>query len=102
MNQDRPYILDFSKYTEICEKAFELLESEYKSYLAKKRGIISVHDLDKKVFPIIVQQLQPLTEEENNVVEALFDSFCGAIVLHGSDEAFELIKLQVKGINPFW
>jgi hypothetical protein len=101
MNQDRPYILDFSEYTKLCEEAIELLEGEYKSYLAKKRGVISIHDFDKKIFPWIVKQMAPLTEEENNVVEALFDSFCGAIVLHGSDQAFERIKLQAKGINPF-
>lgn len=100
MNQERPYIFDFTEHSELCEKAIEMLESEYKTYLAKRRGIISVHDLDKKIFPVIVQQLSPLTEHEVHVLEALFDTFCGGITMFGSEMAFEMIKIQASGIGP--
>jgi hypothetical protein len=100
MNQERPYIFDFSDYTELCEKAIELLENEYNSYLAKRRGIISIHDFDKIIFPTILQQLSPLTDHEVHVLEALFDTFCGGITMFGSDMAFEMIKIQASGIGP--
>ena len=96
MNQERPYITDFSSFSELCCKVTDLLETEYKQHLAKKRGIISIHDFDKKIFPGIIEQLQPLSEDENNVVEAMFDTFCGIIVLHGSEMAFEIMRVRFQ------
>lgn len=93
---ERPYILDFSPHKDFCLKVIDLLEIEYKQYLARRRGIISIHDLDKKVFPKVVQSLSPLSEDENHIVEALFDSFVGGITMAGSEMAFELIRIQAS------
>jgi hypothetical protein len=93
---DRPFIdiNEFLEQASILKQAMKLLKEYYSEYAAAKNGLIVVQELEP-TFKRIIEEIQPLTEEQENVVEGMFDSFLGGMTMGGnSDFAFHLIETQ--------
>ena len=74
---DRPYTTPegFKQEQEIGLKAIKILKKHYNAYAARKGGIIHNQDMDRKVFPKVKAELGTLTQQQDNTIESLFDSF---------------------------
>jgi hypothetical protein len=98
----RPYMQteDFMKYREFLEPALVNLKEEYTDLIRKRRGVIAIHHIDKYVFPKVKSNANIETVEQEHVLEAFFDAFCGTITMFGSDYAFDILERQIKGELP--
>lgn len=97
---ERPYTTaeGFQQEQKISLKAVKLLKKHYNVYAARKGGLINNQDIDLKVFPKVKKELGTLTQQQDNTIESLFDSFLGILVVMGdSGTAFKLLEQQVKG-----
>lgn len=99
---NRPYMQldDFMQNRSWLEPVLEDLKKEYEDLIRKRRGVIAIHHIDKYVFPIVKQNAKLETVEQEHVLEAFFDSFCGTITMFGSDYAFDILERQIKGELP--
>jgi hypothetical protein len=94
----RPYITPYEFYEkqDLCFQALESLEEKIAQHIRFKRGMISIQEMDKKIFPIIIHELD-LSERDQYIIEGLFDAYCGLTTMVGMEGAFKTLRLQIEG-----
>ena len=93
---ERPFIdiNEFLEQAEIVQAALKKFKKYYFEYAAKVEGIVELDEIES-LFKLVKKEIQPITQEQDNIVEAMFDSFIGAMNMGGdSDFAFTLLETQ--------
>lgn len=93
---ERPFIdiNEFLEQAEIVQAALIRFKKYYFEYAAEVGGLVELDHIEK-LFNQVKEEIQPITQEQDNIIEGMFDSFIGAMNMTGdSGQAFFILETQ--------
>lgn len=93
---ERPFIdiNQFLEQSKIVQAALKKFKKYYYEYAAKVEGIVELDEIES-LFKLVKKEIQPITQEQDDILEGMLDCFIGAMNIGGdSNFAFTLLESQ--------
>lgn len=101
---NRPFFTakEFSKDQQLGLATINSIRKHYNLMAKNQNGIISIPDIEKKVFSDVLKELNLSKTEQKIFVENIFDSFIGLLAMfQNSDLVFATLEQIVLGKSDF-